>query len=120
MDFLSHRDHEDRPWGAFDRFTLNESSTVKLLTLHPNERLSLQRHAKRSEFWRIIRGSGTAEVGGESVSVSEGSEVDIPTGVAHRLTAGAEGLSWLEIALGHFDEHDEERLADDFGRTSPS
>lgn len=120
MNSLPHRDHEDRPWGSFDRFTLNEQSTVKLLTLKPDARLSLQRHAQRTEFWRVISGSGTAEVDGTPEPVSAGSEVYIPRGVTHRLAAHAEGLVWLEIALGTFEEHDEERIEDDFGRTSPT
>ncbi|MGH7174832.1 MAG: phosphomannose isomerase type II C-terminal cupin domain [Minisyncoccia bacterium] len=116
---LSHREHEDRPWGSFDRLTLNELSTVKLLRLKPNERLSLQTHAKRSEFWRVISGSGTATLGTAELPAELGSEFEIPPNTPHRLAAGAEGLTWLEIALGEFDEKDEVRLADDYQRGSP-
>jgi mannose-1-phosphate guanylyltransferase/mannose-1-phosphate guanylyltransferase/mannose-6-phosphate isomerase len=119
MELLPNRDHEDRPWGSFDRFTLNELSTVKILTLKPGERLSLQTHAKRSEFWRVISGSGTATVGEEEQAAQEGSEFEIAPGTPHRLAAGPEGLAWLEIALGEFDEHDEVRLVDDYQRSSP-
>jgi mannose-1-phosphate guanylyltransferase/mannose-1-phosphate guanylyltransferase/mannose-6-phosphate isomerase len=116
---LPNRAHEDRPWGSFDRFTLNELSTVKLLTLSAGQRLSLQTHAKRGEFWYVISGSGTATIGDTELPAKAGSEFEIPPGTPHRLAAGSEGLSWLEIALGTFDEHDEVRLADDYRRDSP-
>jgi mannose-6-phosphate isomerase-like protein (cupin superfamily) len=117
MALLTNRDHEDRPWGSFDRFTLNEQSTVKILTLKPNQRFSLQEHEKRSEFWRIISGSGTVTIGAQELPAEIGSEFEIQPGTPHRLAAGETGLSCLEIALGTFDEHDETRLADDYGRT---
>lgn len=113
---LPNRDHDDRPWGSFDRFTLNESSTVKLLRLLPGKRISLQKHAGRAEFWRITAGSGTASVDGVDRAVAAGDEVEIPVGATHRLAAGPDGLDWLEIALGDFDENDNTRLQDDFGR----
>ncbi|HVW82639.1 MAG TPA: phosphomannose isomerase type II C-terminal cupin domain [Candidatus Paceibacterota bacterium] len=119
MELLKNRDHEERPWGSFDRFTLNEPSTVKLLTLKPGEEISLQKHQKRGEFWRVVRGSGTATIGGRMLLAGEGSEFSIAPGVEHRLKAGPEGLGWLEIALGKFSENDEARLADDYQRGSP-
>ncbi len=40
----------ERPWGKFRRFTKNTNSTVKILTINPNEVLSLQSHQHRAEF----------------------------------------------------------------------
>jgi len=120
MELLPNRDHEDRPWGSFDRFTLNEQSTVKILTLKPDQRLSLQTHEKRSEFWCVISGSGIATINGEELPASAGSEFSIPVGTPHRIASGEGGLVWLEIALGTFEEHDEVRLEDDYERSSPS
>jgi len=120
MALLTNQEHEDRPWGSFDRFTLNELSTVKILTLAPGKRLSLQQHEKRSEFWHVVSGSGTATIGDGEFPASPGSNFEIPPGTKHRIAAGDAGLVWLEIALGTFEEHDEVRLEDDFGRTSPS
>ena len=42
---------DQRPWGSFERFTLNEPSTVKLIYVRPGDRLSLQRHEHRDELW---------------------------------------------------------------------
>jgi len=107
---------EERPWGGFERFTENEASTVKILRVAPEKRLSLQRHAKRAEYWRVLSGSGTAHVDGTDRAIAQEDTVEVPLGATHRLTAGHEGLTVLEIALGKFDENDIERLEDDFGR----
>ncbi len=120
MTALQNRAHEERPWGAFDRFTLNELSTVKIITLKPNEELSLQRHQKRAEFWRIISGTGTVTVDNDITPAAAGDEFYIDSGLAHRATSGNDGLVFLEISLGTFEEHDEERLEDKYGRGSPT
>jgi mannose-1-phosphate guanylyltransferase len=116
MSILPHRYHEDRPWGSFDQFTLNEPSTVKIVRVAAGKRLSLQRHAKRSEFWRVIEGAGTATIGSEERPVAMGDELEIPVGTLHRLQGGPEGVAVLEISTGEFDESDIERVEDDFGR----
>jgi mannose-6-phosphate isomerase-like protein (cupin superfamily) len=117
---LQHRDHDDRPWGSFDRFTLNEQSTVKIVRVAAGKRLSLQKHAHRAEFWRVIEGGGEATVGDETKEVKAGDEVEIPQGALHRLAGGPSGITVLEIALGTFDENDIERVEDDFGRAGDS
>jgi mannose-1-phosphate guanylyltransferase len=116
MSMLPHRYHEDRPWGSFDQFTKNEPSTVKIVRVAAGKRLSLQRHTKRAEFWRVIEGSGTARSGDDEREVTVGDEIEIPVGALHRLSGGPTGIAVLEIALGEFDEEDIERVEDDFGR----
>jgi mannose-1-phosphate guanylyltransferase/mannose-6-phosphate isomerase len=110
--------HEDRPWGSFDRFTQNEPTTVKTIRVSPGQRLSLQRHHDRAEFWRVLDGTGTAEVAGVEYPLALGTDVFVPQGALHRLTAGDNGVEVLEIAFGHFDENDIERVEDDYGRNS--
>jgi mannose-6-phosphate isomerase-like protein (cupin superfamily) len=106
----------ERPWGNFRQFTFNSLSTVKILTLKPNESLSLQSHAKRSEFMKIIQGSGIVEVGDMKYDAKEGEEHNIPVDTKHRATAGSFGLTYLEISLGNFEENDEVRYEDKYGR----
>ncbi|HEY4507626.1 MAG TPA: phosphomannose isomerase type II C-terminal cupin domain [Candidatus Paceibacterota bacterium] len=119
MSLLSHRDREDRPWGSFERFTLDEPCTVKLIRVNAEAELSLQRHAKRAEFWRVVEGSGKARVGEVERPLAPGDEVEVPRGEVHRLIGGPQGLLVLEIAKGDFDEGDIERLEDNFGRAAP-
>ena len=117
MNVLTTREHEDRPWGAFDRFTHNELSTVKIIIVNAGEAFSLQRHAHRSEWWKILSGSGTITVGDVESPAHPGDEFTIPQGTIHRAEGGPEGLTFLEIALGTFDETDIERLSDKYGRS---
>lgn len=116
MQNLSHYEKDIRPWGNFERFTLNEKSTVKIITVNAGESLSMQTHAHREEFWRIIMGSGTISVGKEIHEASVSDEFFIEAGVQHRVEAGADGLQLIEIAFGEFDEGDIKRLEDKYGR----
>ena len=117
--FLEHRDREERPWGLYERFTHNERSTVKILSILPGKELSLQTHEKRSEFWRILAGSGIVTKGSGEYPATPGDEFEIAPEMPHRIAAGPGGVTVLEIALGEFDENDETRLEDDYGRASP-
>ena len=116
---LPRAPHTDRrPWGEFHRYTLNESSTVKRITVAPGHRLSLQRHAHRDEWWVILTGELVTQVGEAHRTVTAGEQVWIPRGELHRVAneTDAEG-SFLEIAFGTFDEDDIERLDDDYARS---
>ena len=107
---------EQRPWGSFLQFTKNVLSTVKIIFVKPNEQLSLQSHSKRSEFWKVISGSGVFEVDGKKVEVAKGDEQEVPLGSKHRMASGSEGMEILEIGLGDFDENDITRYEDKYGR----
>ena len=43
-----------RPWGNFQQFVSNERVTVKIITVDPGHRLSLQTHDHRGEFWQVL------------------------------------------------------------------
>lgn len=116
MEGLSHHETETRPWGGFERFTLDEKSTVKILTVNAGEAFSLQTHEHRDEFWRIIRGSGTIRIGDTDHPAREGDAFYIPRHKEHRITGGEGGITVLEIAFGDFDEGDIKRLEDRYGR----
>jgi mannose-6-phosphate isomerase len=107
---------EERPWGKFEEFTKNEQTTVKIITVNPLQKLSLQKHAKRKEFWRIIKGNGTVQIGGAINEAKVGDEFEIPLGELHRVSGGDTGMQFLEIAHGDFDENDIERFEDQYGR----
>ena len=106
----------ERPWGNFRQFTKNDKSTIKIITVNPNEILSLQSHAHRSEFWHIISGSGMVEIGGIKKETIIGDEHEIEVGEKHRLSAGPLGIQVLEIAIGDFDEEDIVHYEDKYGR----
>jgi mannose-1-phosphate guanylyltransferase/mannose-1-phosphate guanylyltransferase/mannose-6-phosphate isomerase len=117
MKELPNAQKDTRPWGNFERFTLNEISTVKIITVNPNQSLSLQRHKQREEYWKIISGNGYATVQGEKMPITAGDSVFVPKMGEHRVESGDATLVFLEIAFGTFDENDIERLEDKYGRT---
>lgn len=106
---------EERPWGGFERFTLNELSTVKIITVKAGEAFSLQYHNNRAEFWKILKGEGLVTVGDETRKTTEDEEIFIPKNTNHRMQ-GITDISFLEIAMGEFDEKDIVRLEDKYGR----
>lgn len=116
MEGLANYEKIERPWGEFERFTLNEQTTVKIMTLNADEELSLQAHEHRDEFGRVLKGSGTVRVGEKDTEVREGDTFFIQRNTAHRASAGSEGLVYLELAFGDFDENDEKRLEDKYER----
>ncbi|HZD35072.1 MAG TPA: phosphomannose isomerase type II C-terminal cupin domain [Nitrososphaeraceae archaeon] len=111
---------EDRPWGRFEKFHENKISTVKLIYITPNHRLSLQYHAHRNEFWRIISGTAEVEIDGKTFNVREGDNITINSNSRHRIKGLANGCTVLEISYGHFDEDDIVRIEDDFNRIDPT
>jgi mannose-6-phosphate isomerase len=119
MALLNRRGGEDREWGSFITFTENEPTTVKMVYVKPGQRLSLQTHTKRSEFWHVLTGSGKVQIGEEEFEAKAAKEFEVPVGTKHRITAGPGGLWILEIAFGEFDESDIHRLEDDYGRATP-
>ncbi len=118
---------ETRPWGHFERFTLNEKCTVKLIYVDKDKRLSLQYHNNRTEFWKIVNGPVKIQIGKtkdslETKLLQTGESIIIAAKTIHRLI-GAEGNSdcndsaiILEISTGNFDESDIVRLEDDYKR----
>ncbi len=107
---------EKRPWGGFERFTLNEISTVKILTIKPKQKLSLQYHNKRREFWKFLDNPAKLTIGRKTFRVKKGDEIIIPIKTGHRIEAYSKPVKVLEISLGKFDEKDIKRTEDIYGR----
>lgn len=110
---------EERPWGNFERFTLNEISTVKILIVNPNEELSLQFHHNREEFWRVLHGTATFIIGIKTIIGKNGDEFFIPKETLNQIKTADSSVSILEIAFGNFDENDIVRIKDKYNRIDP-
>ena len=107
----------ERPWGQFQQFVSNEPVTVKIITVQPGHRLSLQRHEDRDEMWQVLDVAIDIEVNDQRWTAAPGDRVWVPRGSVHRMTNnGSEPGRLLEIAFGAFDEADIERLHDDYAR----
>jgi mannose-6-phosphate isomerase len=107
---------EKRPWGHFERFTLNEPCTVKLVYVDDNKRLSLQYHNNRSEFWKVVKGPVRVQLGEEKKLLQTGDTIAIPKKTNHRLEGAGTDAIILEISTGEFDEDDIVRIEDDYAR----
>jgi len=107
---------EERPWGKFEQFCHNEKVTVKIITVKPDSKLSLQYHNHRDEFWRIVEGSGQIILGEELIDVKVSDEFFIPKKTKHRIITNNNSLKVLEVSFGEFDEKDIVRLEDKYNR----
>ncbi len=107
----------ERPWGEFQQFVSNERVTVKIITVQPGHRLSLQTHEHRAEMWQVLDGPVDVEIDGRAWTAQRGERVWAGQGMRHRMTnSTSEPQRVLEIAFGDFDESDIERLEDDYSR----
>ena len=98
----------DRDWGYY-RVIHNVGLGVKVkeLTVEPGKTLSMQRHAKRSEFWFVAEGQGLVNrqlANGyalPSVELAEHDQLVIPVGEWHQLVNPyKEPLKVVEIQYG--------------------
>ena len=108
---------QERPWGQFEQFVSNERVTVKIITVQPGHRLSLQTHENRGEFWQVLDGPIEVTVGEQTWAAQPGEKVWVPQGAVHRMANRGETAGrLLEVAFGDFDEADIVRLEDDYAR----
>jgi len=96
-------------------FLYNTKCTVKLLTVKPKQKLSLQYHKKRKELWYFLT-PGYVQIGIHKRRVKKGEIVKIKKGMAHRLFAGNKTVQVLEVSFGTYDKKDIIRMEDKYGR----
>jgi len=108
-----------RPWGTYEDIDREENFRVKRIVVDPGARLSLQRHAKRSEHWVVVRGTAHVTIDGEVSVLSRNQSTYVPIGATHRLeNRGDEPLHLIEVQVGDYVEEDDiERLDDVYGRS---
>lgn len=106
-----------RPWGKFRRFPHENVSSIKIITVDPGGRLSLQYHEGRAEFW-VVLDAGLEITAGERVwEPAPSEEIFIARGTPHRLrNKGAAPARVMEIWLGPSSESDIVRISDDYRR----
>lgn len=115
---------EKRPWGEFYQYTHNEISTVKTLIVEVGQGLSNQRHQRRYELWifQTIGGKVSLEYADgrkEKIFPKVGDEIEIPPQTWHMLECLFDApapVRVTEISFGNFDEQDNERRFDRYGR----
>lgn len=106
----------ERPWGSFKQYANNEDVTVSLMTVKSGERLSLQSHAGRAEFWIVLDEGAIVEVNDTLLHPKVGDEIWIPAGAKHRLSSSGPEVRVLEVAFGNWQHEDITRYDDDYAR----
>lgn len=109
----------ERPWGTYQTLALASNYQVKVITINPNGRLSLQKHFKRSEHWVVVAGSPTLTVGENHKVYKVNESIYIPKEAIHRMeNLGNEPCVIVEVQVGDYlGEDDIVRLEDVYGRS---
>ena len=107
---------EERPWGKFEQFCHNQVCTVKILSVEPQKKISLQYHHHRDEFWRVIEGKAKIVLGDDTHEANVGDEFFIKREQKHRIMTEESPVKIIEISFGEFDEEDIVRLEDEYDR----
>lgn len=105
-----------RPWGSFRQYAHNENVTVSLMTVQPNQRLSLQSHTGRAELWIVLDAGAIVQVDDAILRPNAGDEIWIPAHARHRLSSAGPTVRVLEVAFGNWQQDDIVRHEDDFNR----
>lgn len=112
------RSYVTRPWGWYQVLADKPVNAVKILSVEPGERLSLQTHRKRSEVWIPLNSGLTAQIGENLVELIEFNSYTVDIGVKHRLINDSDYvIEVVELIIGSYDENDISRLEDDYGRS---
>ena len=115
---LDHHREVVRPWGKYDSIDMGERYQVKLITVNPGAKLSVQKHHHRAEHWTVVRGSALVTRGEETILLSENQSTYIPLGTIHALeNPGKIPLELIEVQSGSYlGEDDIVRFEDKYGR----
>ena len=107
-----------RPWGKYDSLNAEEGYQVKLITVNPGAKLSLQKHHHRSEHWIVVAGSAEVTRDGEIFPLLVNESTYIPLGSIHSLkNPGKIPLKLIEVQSGgYLGEDDIVRFEDIYGR----
>lgn len=107
-----------RPWGTYRDIDWETDFRVKRIVVKPGGRLSLQRHAHRSEHWVVVEGVATVTLGDTVTRIARNQSIYVPAGEKHRLENRTDRpLHLIEAQVGDYlGEDDIERFDDVYGR----
>jgi mannose-1-phosphate guanylyltransferase/mannose-6-phosphate isomerase len=107
-----------RPWGSFTSLTLGDNYQVKLISVKPGQKLSVQKHFHRSEHWVVVGGEATVLKGKQLIKLSVNESIYLAQEEIHSLqNEGESVLNVIEVQVGSYlGEDDIVRISDDYGR----
>ena len=133
---------EVRPWGSFINLADNVKCTVKVMTVMPDQSLSVQYHKKRDQLYYALEDGLSVEYGPDMLlntgfkweykkedladmwddcaivrETKRGDMFFFPKGCIHRcFNTTAYPIQFLDIAFGTNEETDITRIYDKYGR----
>ena len=107
-----------RPWGFYTVLIESDLYKVKRLSVDPHQKMSLQKHERRSEHWVVVKGEVVVTLEEDRIILKANEGVTIPIGTLHRIeNPGEEAAELVEVQLGDYvGEDDIVRFDDDYGR----
>ena len=107
-----------RPWGFYQTLVQGERFQVKLISVNPGARLSLQMHHHRAEHWVVVGGTATVTCDDREHTLETDQSTYIPLGSKHRLANDTDSpLELIEVQSGaYLGEDDIVRFEDVYGR----
>lgn len=108
----------ERPWGTYKTLEIGDGYQVKIITVNPGGRLSLQKHFKRAEHWVVIQGKPTITVNDDVSEYRVNDAINIPIEAVHRLENFTDKpAAIIEVQIGSYlGEDDIVRLDDIYHR----
>ena len=107
-----------RPWGFFETLIKENNFHVKIISVLPKARLSLQSHKHRAEHWVVVDGQANVTLEDEEKIIKTNQSIYIPKGNKHRLhNKSSSPLKVIEVQTGFYLEEDDIiRYDDDYSR----
>ena len=97
-----------RPWGMFENIKEEDGFKIKKLLILPGEKISLQKHLRRSEHWVVISGIATITKGKKKFLLKSNESTFIKKGEVHRIENNSKkNLVLVEVQTGDYLEEDD-------------
>ncbi len=98
----------NRPWGSFTNLDQGNGYKVKKLHILPGQKISLQKHFKRSEHWVIVKGTAYIIKGKKQFKLNANQSTFIKKGEIHRIeNKSKKDLVMIEVQTGDYLEEDD-------------
>src|SRR5437016_12016020 len=107
----------EKPWGKVTTYTLNQTASVRIITIDAGQTTSEHYHQLRDEMWVVLDEGLVIQIGNRVVEARLGEEFVVASEEPHRISNRGERRGRvLEIAHGYTTEDDTFRLQDEYGR----
>ena len=107
----------EKPWGKVTTYALNQTASVRIITIDAGRSTSEHYHQLRDETWIVLDEGLTVQIGNRVVEARPGEEFVVAAEEPHRISnSGSTRGRVLEVAYGYTTEDDTQRLEDAYGR----